>query len=338
MGGLGLIFRRRAIQAHPTITEGGYLFAEGKGDPEVFRILMEKGVSSDGVGITKDDAARVTDISTWFYKNEKIVDFIELQYFTGLSMLNKDAFNQCTNLQRVAIPCDCAEGGNTDHGVFRMCTSLTEAEFTNDNITRIAGYTFYKCSALNNLALPPKTTEIGYRAFEECGSLETIENWAEIAANLTLIEGRAFEKMPLNAGNLIAPNLQTLQGSNFGYTSMPMVLDLGGIKTLARSDNGLFSSTDTSVAIFPETLTTIENYVFYKQNGLRTAIFKSTNPPTKGTGGNDKLRNCTIYVPDSSVESYIASEYWSALSAKIKGISSLSADNSGLYEQIKQYL
>ncbi|MBQ5394617.1 MAG: hypothetical protein IIU62_06250, partial [Alistipes sp.] len=59
----------------------GYLAAQGGGggskyiefaDPEVFRVLMEKGVSSDGVGITTADVEAVTDIGTWFKGNTEI--------------------------------------------------------------------------------------------------------------------------------------------------------------------------------------------------------------------------------------------------------------------------
>lgn len=104
MGGLGLMFRRRAIQAHPTISEGGYILSAEKGDAEVLRILMANGVSSDGVGITKEDAAAVTSLHTWFY-GSSIKNFDELAYFTGLvSLGSTNCFRNCYSLVSLKLP------------------------------------------------------------------------------------------------------------------------------------------------------------------------------------------------------------------------------------------
>lgn len=67
-------------------------------DAEVERVLMANGVSSDGIGITKDDAAAVTTISTWFNGNTAITLFNELKYFTGVTELTSSAMQNCSAL------------------------------------------------------------------------------------------------------------------------------------------------------------------------------------------------------------------------------------------------
>lgn len=116
-------------------------------DAEVERVLMANGVSSDGIGITKEDAAKVTSIGTWFNGNTAITSFDEFKYFTGVTTLSQSipstavgAFYNCTNLQSITIP---------------------------SSVTKILSYTFNKCSSLSSVSFEDasKITEIGDGAF-----------------------------------------------------------------------------------------------------------------------------------------------------------------------------
>lgn len=116
-------------------------------DAEVERVLMSKGVSSDGVGITKEDAAAVTSLNAMFNGNSAITSFDELRYFTGLTTMSNDIpapyvgeFYNCTNLQRVTIPA---------------------------NVSKVLNYTFYKCTSLQSVTFEDasRITELGRHAF-----------------------------------------------------------------------------------------------------------------------------------------------------------------------------
>ena len=61
-------------------------------DPEVERICIENW-SSDGVGLTYEDAAAVTDLNS-FFRFSSIKTFEELQYFTSLTSLSNHAFEK----------------------------------------------------------------------------------------------------------------------------------------------------------------------------------------------------------------------------------------------------
>lgn len=89
----------------PDVDENGYIvFA----DEEVKRVLMANGVSSDGVGITKADAEKVTSIGTWFKGNTAITSFDEFEKFTGVKVVTggwaASAFYDCTNLTHMKLP------------------------------------------------------------------------------------------------------------------------------------------------------------------------------------------------------------------------------------------
>ena len=128
MSGLGILFMRRGTQAHPTAGSDYIKFK----DEEVLRVLMANGVSSDGVGITKEDAAKVTDIKYWFSQNSVITSFDELQYFTGLKVL---------------------AGSNELYGAFAKCTSL-QSLILPDSIEELQKWSISNCTSLTNLVLP----------------------------------------------------------------------------------------------------------------------------------------------------------------------------------------
>lgn len=70
-------------------------------DPEVERICIANW-SSDGIGLTYEDAAAVTSLWNVFSGNTSIVSFDELQYFNGLSVIS--SFQGCSNLSSIGIP------------------------------------------------------------------------------------------------------------------------------------------------------------------------------------------------------------------------------------------
>ena len=55
--------------------------------------------SSDGIGLTEEDAAAVTSIGTTFKGNTEITSFNELRYFTKVTSLDTSAFEDCSSLR-----------------------------------------------------------------------------------------------------------------------------------------------------------------------------------------------------------------------------------------------
>ena len=158
-------------------------------DPIVFSILMDHGISSDGIGITKEDAAAVTTIEDWFANRTDIYIFRELKWFTSLSIIGgvnaqenaaQMGFYGCTNLSAVTLPDTLKIIGIN---AFRNCYSLTECNIPR-NIERIYPRAFSYVPAAIVLDAP-SLIELGYSSgdnvvFNNSG-LQEIRNLSKIS-------------------------------------------------------------------------------------------------------------------------------------------------------------
>ena len=297
----------------------GYLAAQGGGggskyiefaDPEVFRVLMANGVSSDGIGITVADAEAVTDIGTWFKDNTEITSFDEFEKFTGVTNLGHQAFNGCTNL----VSIDCS------------------------NIKSFGYLVFGSNSNLSSMTLRDAVT-IGESAFDGMTSA-TFPNG--IPESVTSIYGRSFYNCAKLTGDLYLPNLTKFSVScNFNQCNLNRILSLGSLKMFTGSDFAY--NTNLTLAILPASLTYIAWELFMGCSSLTTLICKGSTPPTLSEGNNFNgtplaSLNGAIYVPDASVDAYKAATNWASMATIIKDISSLQTDAPTLYDEIKDYL
>ena len=103
----------------------------------------------------------------------------------GVTIIGKDAFTDCTNLQRITLPSTLRE--IDDGEVFGRCTGLTEITIP-DGVTKIGEGAFYDCENLQKVTLPSTLNEIGEYVFTGCESLVEII----IPRNITKIENSAF--------------------------------------------------------------------------------------------------------------------------------------------------
>lgn len=164
-------------------------------DPAVEAVLMANGVSSDGVGISLEDAAAVTSIGTWFQGNTEITHFDELEKFTSLANLGTNTvttlgcFKGCSNLTSIAIPDSVAQIGAA---CFYDCTSLASIDGL-ANVTNLLNAAFYNTSALAQaIEMPLLTTMVG-SAFYNSGLTRFVAPKVAALGNLSnLTNGGAF--------------------------------------------------------------------------------------------------------------------------------------------------
>lgn len=116
-------------------------------DAEAERVCVS--TWGDGVGLTKRDAAKVTETQfrTVFVNNTTIVNFDEFKYFTGITAMTGNAshwFSGCTALKKLSLPDKLVtlNNNNVTGGIFKNCTSLEEITFP-ETLTRIGSNTFY---------------------------------------------------------------------------------------------------------------------------------------------------------------------------------------------------
>lgn len=201
---MGGILRRR-MMSQTSSAESKYITFQ---DDAVFSILMEKGVSSDGIGITKEDAAAVATIYDWFTDNTDIAYFRELKYFTGLSVVggtnyNKEAekagFYGCSNLVAVTLP---------------------------ESIKTIGTNAFRNCYSLIECNIPKSVTAIYQRAFSyvpaplilDCQNLLKLYDDGSQESGVNFIESGIEEIISIGKVNKIFPGWDW-QGTQFGTFS-----------------------------------------------------------------------------------------------------------------------
>lgn len=296
MAGIGLIFLRRGGQAHPTAGSDYIRFA----DEEVLRILMSNGVSSDGIGITKDDAARITSINiNWFRDNTTIVSFNEFAYFTNVTQIPDTAFRNCSSLEEISLP---------------------------PSIYSIGANAFFNCTALRyaNIA---NTQSLDRGAFRNCPLLNLDLSLTTIWKNTGIGEGIMRESGIIRVNAPMLTDMGTAQYTShfYGCVKLEEVLDLGNITTIPDG-NVNFSvfrgCTSLSKAVLPPTLTHLGAFTFNQCTGLQVLISEATTPPTCGTTPFANTNSTfIIYVPNASVDAYKGAAGWSSFAARIKGIS-----------------
>lgn len=328
MGGLGLLMRRRAIQAHPTISEGGYILSADKGDPEVFRVLMEKGVSSDGVGITKEDAAKVTSISTWFQGNKSIVNFNEYKYFTKATSVPAYAFYNCSALESISFPESITLVGAYS---FKGCSHLTgdinlpnatkidieafpSTLITSLNVPKvqtIAQSAFYGCKNMKE-AYAPNVSALGGYAFFNCSALQSLT----FGDYVTSVGAFAFKSCTMLGGAISLP-VATKIGDEAFYSTLITSLNAPKVQTIALS---AFYNCKQLVGVYLSEITNINGFAFYGCTLMNALIIDNSAIPTLGSSALVS-NNTLIYVPDVAVEAYKADSSWSSFASRIKPLS-----------------
>lgn len=296
--------------------QAGYLAAQGSGskyikfaDPAVEAVLMAKGVSSDGIGITVADAEKVTSIGTWFKGNTEITSFDEFEKFTGVTKVASQSFQDCTSLVSIKVPCDIDNGPNAGTAPFLNCTSLVSV-YLGEKVKVVGNHAFRKCSSLSEINLE-KIETLGRSALFGC---------------------------TLFAKDVIIPKLQGSLYGTFSGTNVGRILDLGQITSIQGTWGEPFCGSNAKVIILPSSLATAGQLalVGVKPDCL---VIKASTPPAFG---NNLFYQATlptyIYVPDASVASYQGATGWTTYSTKYRGISNLATDNPTLYNEIKDYL
>ena len=171
-------------------------------------------INGDGE-LSRQEAAKVTNLKKVFRNNEDITSFDELQYFTGLTTIGEEAFRSC-RLTSIVIPSNVVSIGesafyNASLRSITIPASVREIgrnafnyNFNLEDIQVEASNTCYdsrdNCHALmetatntlltgcKNTIIPDGTMAIGEKAFNSCSNLTSIP----IPGSVTSIGAEAF--------------------------------------------------------------------------------------------------------------------------------------------------
>ena len=199
------------------------------------------------------EAAAVTSLGTVFKKSQ-ITSFNELQYFTGLTSIGKDAFNAST-LMSVILP---------------------------ENITSLEENAFLDCKSLVSITLPSKVQTIGLNALSGCTAMVdiTVDGQNE---SLCSVDGVLFSKdkktliqypAALGTAYTVPEGTKTIARDAFYMSGLESILLPSTLTELAYDAFG-YSKKLTELTI-PEGVTTIGEYILDHCSALTTLTIPST--------------------------------------------------------------
>ena len=285
-------------------------------DP-VVKALCVKNWDLDGDGeLSKDEAAKVTNLRWVFKRNNEITSFEELEYFTGLRSVADSAFKCCANLRSVKLPESVWQIGDY---AFDGCQKVLISKLP-DKLEIIGTHAFRFCSMLSWMSLPESLRSIAGFAFDHCKSL----NLTKLPSGLTRIEDGVFANCPSISPESLPSGLTFLGRWAFFecFSFNPKLLQLpAGLEYIAES---AFNGCGFSEISIPEKVEYIGPHAFERCNLLRKVTVQPITPPEmEDTFLGDNADE--IFVPSASLEKYKTAKNWSEWKTKYKPLT----ENSG---------
>ena len=213
------------------------------------------------------------------------------------------AFEHCSNLSSITIPNSVTSIG---YYAFGGCSGLTSVTIGN-SVTSICDGAFYGCSGLTSVTIPNSMTSIGYFAFGGCSGLTSVT----IPNSVTSIDGNAFYGCS-GLTSVTIPNSVTSIGDGAfegcsGLTSVTI-----GNSVTSIGESAFYGCSGLTSVTIPNSVTSIGDGAFYSCNKLTSVVSKMDNPSSINSEcfPNNVFKNTTLYVPQGTIDKYLATESW----------------------------
>ena len=146
----------------------------------------------------------------------------------GLQKVGNGAFQLCSSLESITLPCTVTEIGKN---AFNLCSNLREVVF-HDGLQKIEHGVFQYCTSIESITLPSTVTEIGGSAFDRCNNLE------EVTFNdgLRKIGNAAFYKCTSLKNVSLPSTLVEIGSKAFKYCNNLREVELNGVPQSVMSD------------------------------------------------------------------------------------------------------
>jgi len=232
--------------------------------------------------LSYNEAKAVTTIGSKFYAS-KIILFEELQYFTGLTKLDYEAFSECYSLTRIVLPNGLETIGS---GAFFDCCNLAAISFP-ESVVSIGSEAFYGCSTLTSVTVPATVESVGDGVFAACGNLESFGG--EYASE----DGRCL---------IMNGTLKAFAPKDITEYTIPE-----GVKTVA--EEAFCEIAGLTAITIPSTVESIADHAIMDCEALRSIRFTGENPPTLASASFPIWDDSVIYVPEQAVQAYMDSDW-----------------------------
>ena len=230
----------------------------------------------------------------------------------GVTVIGKNAFRNCSNLQSVTIPDSVTEIGigafyecselqfvvipdsvtKIGNNAFESCSALQSVTIP-DGVTKIGRNTFWGCSALQSVTIPDSVTKIGPGAFSGCSALQSVT----IPDSITEIGNSAFYGCTVLQSATIPDSVTKIDDRTFqGCSALQSVTIPDGVTEIGR--NTFWGCSALQSVTIPDSITEIGDGAFRDCISLQSI----TIPDSVTEIGKQAFRNCSrlrsVTLPD----------------------------------------
>ena len=298
---------------------------------------------TDGDGeLSYAEAAAVTDFTS-AVTIKTVTSFDEFRYFTGVTEIPENCFQDWRNLTSIELPESITK---INCNAFQRCSLLVSLNIP-ESVTSIENYAFHGCIGLASVKIPNSVISIGDYAFTFCTSLTEIQipesvksigSWAfsscsglksvRIPDSVTDIGFYAFSDcMNLTTIN-IPKSITCINSGMFSNCIKLVTIDIPGSVTNIALYAFSGCTALTSINI-PESVTSIGGSSFRGCTGLTSITVAAPTPPACAAQSFLNTNSCPIYVPGNAVETYKAAAGWSTYADRIISMSPTTPDTGG---------
>ena len=243
----------------------------------------------------------------------------------GVTHIGGYSFYECASLTKVTIPNSVKSIG---YSAFYRCTALANITISN-SLTNIGPWAFAGCPGLTSFNIPNSVTNIGESAFFGCSGLTSIT----IPNSVTSIGETVFSGCSGLTNITISNSVTSIErGAFWGCSSLTSITIPNSVTSIGESAfDGCAKLKHVKI---PKNVTEI-GYGAFPQTGDENLVIEFTSGTPANLLNADALGFlCTIYVPESALETYRNAKYWKDHADQIlpkeqaTGISSIEREQS----------
>lgn len=277
--------------------------------------------NSDGE-LSKDEAAAVTALGEVFRENSTITSFNELKYFTGLTVIDNNAFDGCIGLISISIPSTLKR---IKTGAFNNCVSLGKViiqdiaawcgiiyDGTDSNGDFPLGRAQHLYSddntEITELVIPTGVTRIEPLAFRDAKFVTSVT----IPSSVNYIGREAFRGMHSLTAISIPQGVTSLEP--YLLQDCERLISVNIPESVTSIGEHVFRKCYAiNRIIIPRSVTEIGSYAFRYCNSLTDVYCYAEDVPLTNSNAFDNTPTAiaTLHVPNVSKYDYVNTTPWS---------------------------